>query len=152
MDSKKRNIIMIGAFILVLSAIGISYAIWNAFFVQKDPNLLATTCFKIAFEEDETFDAITLQKAHPITEEEGLKLDPYKFKVTNNCQDYASYEIHLEIDEESTLTDYSAIHIVLNDESFVLGEKNVVAKTLDNATTAFSLTKGYLKILNLEYG
>ena len=144
MDKRKRNIIFIGILVLVLSVISFTYAIWSAFFEQKDPNLLATSCFQLSFKEDENNNGITLQKAHPITEEEGLQLDPYKFTITNNCQDYASYEIHLEIDEESNLSDYNAVHVSLDQESFILGSKQVVTTTLENATTAYSLTKGYL--------
>ncbi len=144
MDKRKRNIIFIGILVLVLSVISFTYAIWSAFFEQKDPNLLATSCFQLSFKEDENFDMITLQKAHPITEEEGLQLNPYKFTITNNCQDYAAYEIHLEIDEDSNLSDFNAVHVSLDQESFILGSKQVVTTTLENATTAYSLTKGYL--------
>ena len=142
---KRKKIILLGTFIIFLSVIGISYALWNAYFVQKDVNELAATCFNIAFDEDKDFDVFTLQKAHPITEEQGLQLDPYKFTITNNCEDYASYEIHLEIDNESNLSNYNTVRIHLENESFLLSDKDVVAKTLTNAKTAFSLTTGYLE-------
>ena len=144
MDRRKRNIIIMGILVLVLSSIGFTYAIWNSFSVQQDSNTLASSCFQISFEEFEDFQGITLQKAHPITEEEGKTLKPYKFKVTNKCQDYASYEIHLEIDKDSTLSDYNAIRVSLDDESFLLGSKNEVQTTLDTAQKAFLFTTGYL--------
>ena len=80
MDKRKRNVMIMGIFVLVLSMIGFTYAIWSTFFAQKGVNEIGVTCFNISFEEEEDFDGITLQKAHPIKETEGLSLKPYKLQ------------------------------------------------------------------------
>ena len=141
---KKKNVyLIIGIVSLICVIAGVSFAAWILNFQQTNTNVVATDCFNITFKEDT--EAISLNKAYPITDEEGKTLTPYTFTITNQCSSYASYQINLEVINDSTLTNYSYLKVMLGDNTPVLLSSNeVVQPTLDNATTSFKLTTGYL--------
>ena len=138
----KKTLILFLVFV-ILGVIGVSFAAWILNFQQTNTNVVATDCFNITFKEDT--EAISLNKAYPITDEEGKTLTPYTFTITNQCSSYASYQINLEVTNDSTLTNYSYLKVMLGENTPVLLSSNeVVQPTLDNATTSFKLTTGYL--------
>ncbi len=141
---KKKNVyLIVGIVSLICVITGVSFAAWILNFQQTNSNIVATDCFSITFKEDT--EAIQLLKAYPITDEEGKTLTPYTFTITNQCSSYASYQIKLEVINDSTLTNYSYLKVMLGDNTPVLLSSNeVVQPTLDNATTSFKLTTGYL--------
>ena len=135
--------LIVGIVSLICVITGVSFAAWILNFQQTNSNIVATDCFSITFKEDT--EAIQLLKAYPITDEEGKTLTPYTFTITNQCSSYASYQIKLEVINDSTLTNYSYLKVMLGDNTPVLLSSNeVVQPTLDNATTSFKLTTGYL--------
>ena len=139
----KKAYYIVGIILVICVFIGISYALWTLSFNQKDTNMLASDCFQLTFTEDT--EAISLDKAYPITDEEGKTLTPYTFTITNQCSSYASYQVNLEVLDSSTLSRYEAIKVELNEDTPVLLSSNeVVQTTLDNATTSFKLKTGYL--------
>ena len=106
--------------------------------------------FNITLEDK---DNISLQKAYPIIDEEGKKLTSYEFTVTNNCDTYASFNVNLEVLNTATLTNTNTIKIMFSSKednvetavtTSLLSNFTTTSKTLDNATTSFSLTTGYL--------
>ena len=120
-----------------------SYALWIFTVNQQGENTIASTCFQISFTEDT--EAIQLEKTYPLTDEEGKTLTPYTFTITNTCDDYASYQVNLEVLNTSTLSRYEAIKVELDEDTPVLLSSNEVVKTtLDNARTSFKLKTGYL--------
>ena len=138
----KKTLILFLVFV-ILGVIGVSFAAWMLNFPKTNTNVVATDCFNITFKEDT--EAISLNKAYPITDEEGKTLTPYTFTITNQCSSYASYQINLEVTNDSTLTNYSYLKVMLGENTPVLLSSNeVVQPTLDNATTSFKLTTGYL--------
>ena len=141
---KKKNVyLIVGIVSLICVIAGVSFAAWILNFQQTNNNIVATDCFSITFKEDT--EAISLNKAYPITDEEGKTLTPYTFTITNQCSSYASYQINLEVINDSTLTNYSYLKVMLGDNTPVLLSSNeVVQPTLDNAITSFKLTTGYL--------
>ena len=150
MKKKKVLIIIIISLLLILSIVGISYALWTLNLTQTGENDIATTCFNISFTEK---DNISLQKSYPLYDADGKKLTPYEFTITNNCDSYASFSVNLEVLNTTTLTNNDAIKVMFskkedNTESELkldlLSNYEVVSKTLNNATTAFKLTDGYL--------
>ena len=139
----KKAYYIVGIILVICVFIGISYALWILSFNQEDTNMLASDCFQLTFTEDT--DAISLDKAYPITDEEGKTLTPYTFTITNQCSSYASYQVNLEVLDSSTLSRYEAIKVELNEDTPVLLSSNeVVQTTLDNAVTSFKLKTGYL--------
>jgi len=147
MKEKKKVLLVLGILITILSVIGVSYALWELNLVQKGQNIISTGCFNVEFTD---LDPIHLLKAYPILDEEGMKLNPYQFTITNTCNNEANYQINLEILNNSTLTELQYIKEVLTNEenvlsSKVLTENTEVDKTLDNASTAYKLNTGTLK-------
>ena len=139
-DNKKAIILLI--LLLMSVCIGISYAYWRLTLVQENSNEVASSCFKITFKEESN--AINLSAAYPISDKEGRALTPYTFTITNECEDFAKYQINLEVLEDTTLSS-EYIKVLLNEENDqVLTEKEVVEKTLENANTSYKLKTGYL--------
>ena len=145
MEQKKKYMLLgiIGTLILL---IGVSYAYWRLTLTQTGTNQIASSCFDITLTNEQN--AINLQRAYPILDEEGKKLTPYTFTITNNCDTFASYSVNLELLEtvlaENRLS--SGFVKVMLDENTptVLNTNTNVTPTLDNAYEAYELTTGYL--------
>ena len=151
MDKKKRNILItIVLLIGIIAIIGVSYAIWFLNLTQTGQNNIASSCFNITFTDK---DNISLQKAYPILDEEGKKLTPYEFTITNTCDSHASFNINLEVLNTTTLTNNDAVKVMISSKTGdteteintnLLSSYKTTTKTLDNAQTSFNLTTGYL--------
>jgi len=140
MKKKKKYVIGISVIAVFLVVIGISYAYWSLTLSQTDKNNLATSCFNIEFSG---VNDINLQNAYPITDSEGETLTPYTFTITNKCNNYASYQVNLEVLNTTTLnTNY--IKTKFNNTISLLKDYEEVTKTLDNATTSYKLLTGNL--------
>ena len=151
MDKKKRNILItIVLLIGIIAIIGVSYALWVLNLTQTGQNDIVSSCFNITITDK---DNISLQKAYPILDEEGKKLTPYEFTITNTCDSYASFNVNLEVLNTTTLTNNDAIKAMISSKtgdteteitSNLLSGYQTTTKTLDNAQTSFNLTTGYL--------
>ena len=151
MEKKKRNILItIVLLIGIIAIIGVSYALWVLNLTQTGQNDIVSSCFNITFEDK---DSISLQKAYPILDEEGKKLTPYEFTITNTCDSYASFNVNLEVLNTTTLTNNDAVKAMISSKTgdteteittSLLSSYQTITKTLDNAQTAFNLTTGYL--------
>ena len=151
MEKKKRNILItIVLLIGVIAIIGVSYAIWSLNLTQTGKNDIASSCFNITFTDKNN---ISLQKAYPILDEDGKKLTPYEFTITNTCDSYASFNVNLEILNTTTLTNNDAVKVMISSKTGateteintnLLSSYKTTTKTLDNAQTSFNLTTGYL--------
>ena len=151
MEKKKRNILVIAVLLIeVVAIIGVSYAIWSLNLTQTGKNDIASSCFNITFTDKNN---ISLQKAYPILDEDGKKLTPYEFTITNTCDSYASFNVNLEILNTTTLTNNDAVKVMISSKTGateteintnLLSSYKTTTKTLDNAQTSFNLTTGYL--------
>jgi len=140
MEKRQKYVIGLSVIAVFLVVIGISYAYWSLTLSQTDKNNLATSCFNIEFTDAND---INLQNAYPITDSEGEALTPYTFTITNKCNNYASYQVNLEVLNTTTLnTNY--IKTKFNDTISLLKDYEEVTKTLDNATTSYKLLTGNL--------
>ena len=136
--SKKRTIALsiIGIFLLISLVIGISYALWRVNLSQTTANTLASDCFNITFTEGE---AIELLNTYPMYDEDGSKLTPYTFTIKNNCASYATYQINLEILNNSTLND-QYLKVMLDEKSpKLLTNYQEGEITLDEAKASYVL-------------
>ena len=79
--------------------------------------IIATDCFNVSFKEEN--ETIKLENTYPIYDEDGKKLTPYTFTITNHCEAYASYEVQLEILNTSTLKE-EYLKIQVDEKSPVL--------------------------------
>ena len=143
---QKKKYMLIGVIGTLILLIGVSYAYWRLTLTQTGTNQIASSCFSITLTNEQN--AINLQKAYPILDEEGKKLTPYTFTITNNCDTFASYSVNLEllntVLEENRLS--SGFVKVMLDENTptVLNTNTSVEPTLDNAYEAYELATGYL--------
>ena len=135
---------IIGVLLAISVVIGASYASWIITRTQTLSNTIKSDCFNVSFTEENN---IALQNAYPLYDEDGKKLTPYTFTLTNACSSYAAYEIQLEVLQSSTLKS-EHLKIQLNDEEPVLlSSLDVGTPKLAEGNTAFVLKNG---ILNLE--
>ena len=151
MEKKKRNILVIVVLLIgVVAIIGVSYALWSLNLTQTGKNDIASSCFNITFTDKNN---ISLQKVYPILDEDGKKLTPYEFTITNNCDSYASFNVNLEVLSTTTLTNNDAVKVMISSKTGateteintnLLSSYKTTTKTLNNAQTAFNLTTGYL--------
>jgi len=141
MEKKK---VLLGLLLLIafLSVIGISYAVWQLTHTQNGTNSITSSCFKVKFQDE---NPIELEKSYPVLDEEGKKLLPYTFTLTNQCSTYASYQINLEILNSTTLEDLNFIKIMLDDSVSLLTDNSPTTKTLEEAKESYKLKTGYLK-------
>ena len=141
-NNKKMYLAIIGILLLICLTVAVSYAVWRIFLVQNNSSKLATSCFKVSLTDQ---DAINLVDTIPITDSDGAALTPYTFTITNACDSYANYQVNLELLNTTTMTNMSAIKVMLDDETpSLLTTKETTEKTLTNASTAYKLNTGYL--------
>ncbi len=147
-NNKKKILIAIGIIIVILSIIGVSYALWTFTGVQKKKNLVQLDCFNVQFNEI-TGSNIQLLNAFPLTDSEGQELDPYKFSISNECANYASYQVRIEIKEESKLDD-EFLKVMLNQNTpKLLKTENYANSDVllgDNTNKAYIIETGYLNV------
>lgn len=115
---KKYAITLIVISLIVIAAlfISISYAYWKISGIQIDTNIANSACFNVTFEE--TGQDITLQNAFPISDEKGLKVLPYKFKLKNVCSADAKYAVTINsFGDRDTLLSEEAIKIAFGESN-----------------------------------
>ena len=87
LKNKKTTVALLGVLIVaVVITVGVTYALWQITLQQESTNVITTSCFSITFESIN--EAIHLENAYPITDEEGANLTPYKFKRKNILYKY----------------------------------------------------------------
>ncbi len=111
---KKKFLFLILCFLLLLSILGISYALWTQNYKQTGIDKISSSCLSLSLSNEKN--AISLQNAYPILDSEGQTLTPYSFTVTNTCDLFASYTVNLEILEDSTLAS-KYMKVMLNKEA-----------------------------------
>ena len=90
------SILLIGSII-----IGTSYSMWVKTAVQKEENIVNSSCFSIEFTESSN---INLTNAMPISDEAGLKKKPYTFTLKNTCNVNSKVTIALDVLSTSTMS------------------------------------------------
>jgi len=145
-DKKKLNLILGICFIAIILMIGVSYALWQITLQQESTNVIKTGCIRVEFADK---NPISLLDAYPISDEEGRELTPYTFTITNTCDSYASYQINLEVLNDTTLEDLSFLKVGFQEKESPIFPRNfsnyeVVSKTLETAKESYKLNVGYL--------
>ncbi len=122
---KKRHkilLLVIGILLVIVSLIGISYALWVFSVSQSGSNVVHTDCFEITYTDG---NAISLSDAIPLTDSEARELDPYTFTIKNICNQAVDYNVNIETLNTSTM-DLDAIATKLD------GKKKQILGQLDN--------------------
>lgn len=138
----KISLITISIMLIICISVGLSYAAWKANLTGKNKSTISASCFKVSLTED---NPISLVNAYPMYDNDGKKLTPYTFTITNECSSYVSYQVNLEILKTSTLTNMSYLKAMLNvEEPKLLSNYEASSPTLSTAIKAYKIETGYL--------
>ncbi len=92
--NKKNIIILSSILIITILLLSGTYAFWTVSKHQNNQNNVASSCIELDFTENT--DAITLEDAFPMIDEEGKNTKGFTFTLTNKCNNYVEYNINLE--------------------------------------------------------
>ncbi len=127
--------------VLAVFLVGTSYALWQITLTQESTNVVTAGCFNIEFQDN---NPITLENAVPITDDEGSKLTPYSFTLTNTCDTLVKYQINLEVLDSTTLNNEYVKTKFEDKNPTQLTANNLVVKTLSNTSFSYNLDEGVL--------
>jgi len=141
---KYRNniLIVLGICIGILSILGTSYALWSLFYEQTKMNRIDSSCLNLSLTNEKN--DINLVNAYPILDEEGKKLTPYSFTITNTCDIFASYTVNLEMLEGTTLPIKYVKSMVNKEEVQNLANLSTGTKVESTSTDSRILANGSL--------
>ena len=128
--------------LLILLIIGTTYALLKLIGKQEDVNLVETGCFDVTMTNQEN--AINLDKAFPLTDEQGRTLTPFTFTLKNNCDVTASYNVNLEVLSGSTLSSAYVATLVNNGTINTLGDLPKTDTTIKGSIESRTIYKGIL--------
>lgn len=143
---KKRLLVSICVFLLLILflGIGVSYSLWNISVSEDNVNTAMTSCFDITYSSES--EAINLEKQYPLSDEIGSKLEPYTFKITNNCDINAYYKINLETLIDSNIDTKFMKASLNNEKPEIISDYETTEVSLKNGKTANTLKSGYLPV------
>ena len=143
MRNKKTVITITSIVAVLLVIIGVTYAYWLLTKTQTGHNLLSSGCLDISLTGEKN--DIELQDQFPLSDEDGMKLTPYEFTVTNNCTTSVDYQVNLEsIGDSTNAIKASAIKVALNDEIKLLTAGGNTEPTVSGAYESNMILYGTL--------
>ncbi|MBQ6686987.1 MAG: hypothetical protein IJN03_00500 [Bacilli bacterium] len=149
MRNKKTVITVTSIVAVLLVIIGVTYAYWLVTKTQTNQNIISSGCLDISLSGEKN--DIELQDQFPLSDEDGMKLTPYEFTVTNNCTTSVDYYVNLEsLGIESSAISASALKIALNDNVSILGDNYETDKTISEAYVAHRIAYGTLAAKDTE--
>ena len=142
MVKKKNSILLIGLILILVLVIGLSYGYYLLNRVQENNNVVGSKCFNLEFTNEKN--AISLDNMYPISDEEGRKLTPYSFTITNTCDMLAGYIVNMEMLEGTTLNSKYLDVMVNNEEIKLLTNYESTNTVITGSTESRVLAKGTL--------
>ena len=134
---------IIGAISLIcLISIGISFGYYLLSKKQDNNNIAGSKCFKL--ELSNAKNEINLTNMYPISDEEGRKLTPYSFIITNTCDMLAGYTVNIEMLAGTTLNSKYLDLMVNNEEIKLLSKYEETKTVIDGSTESRVIAKGTL--------
>ena len=140
--NKKFKILTISMLCILTITIGLSYGYYLLNKVQDNNNLASSKCFKLELTNEKN--NITLDNMYPISDEEGKKLTPYSFTITNTCDMLAGYTVNMEMLEGTTLNSKYLDVMVNNEEIKLLSTYEETDTVINGSTEARIIVKGTL--------
>ena len=139
----KRILYFCGVLVFTtLMGIGLSYAYFRYGKVQDNNNIAGSKCFKL--ELSNAKNEINLTNMYPISDEEGRKLTPYSFTITNTCDMLAGYTVNIEMLVGTTLNSKYLDLMVNNEEIKLLSKYEETKPVIDGSTESRVIAKGTL--------
>ena len=143
MMKNKRILYFCGVLVfMALMGIGLSYAYFRYGKVQDNNNIAGSKCFKL--ELSNAKNEINLTNMYPISDEEGRKLTPYSFTITNTCDMLAGYTVNIEMLAGTTLNSKYLDLMVNNEEIKLLSKYEETKTVIDGSTESRVIAKGTL--------
>ena len=140
MKTTYRITLLVISLLLVISiTIGTSYSLWKKVEVQKEQNIVESSCFSIEFSESSN---INLKNAMPISDASGLKKTPYTFTIKNTCNADSKTKISLNVLNSSTM-DTSIIKFSMKYGSLV-NSTPVLLNTYNKGESSTNVKENYL--------
>ena len=140
--NKKIKILTISILCVLTITIGLSYGYYLLNKVQENNNIVGSKCFNLEFTNEKN--AINLDNMYPISDEEGRKLTPYSFTITNTCDMLAGYTVNMEMLEGTTLNSKYLDGMVNNEEIKLLSTYEETDTVINGSIEARILAKGTL--------
>ena len=128
--------------LLILLIIGTAFALIRLITKQDTVNLVESGCFDVSMANQEN--AINLEKAFPLSDEQGRNLTPFTFTLTNNCNVTAKYTVNLEVLSGSTLNTNYVATLVNNGTIKTLGTLPKVDTTINDSLESRTIETGIL--------
>ena len=142
MAKKKNSVLLIGLILILVLVIGFSYGYYLLNRVQENNNVVGSKCFNLEFTNEKN--AINLDNMYPISDEEGRKLTPYSFTITNTCDMLAGYTVNMEMLEGTTLNSKYLDVMVNNEQIKLLTNYESTSTVITGSTESRILAKGTL--------
>ena len=143
MKNKKTIITVTSIVAVLLVIVGVTYAYWLVTKTQTNQNIISSGCLDISLTGEKN--DIELQDQFPLSDEDGMKLTPYEFTVTNNCTTSVDYQVNLEsIGDSTNAIKASAIKVALNEEIKLLTAGGNAEPTVSGAYESHSIAAGRL--------
>ena len=143
MKNQKTRIAIISVVALLLVLIGVTYAYWLVTKTQTNSNVISSACLDITLDNESN--DISLSSQYPMSDEEGMKLTPYTFTVTNNCNTSVDYQVALEATgDEATSIASSALKVALDNNAKLYSNHGEVDTTINGAYESRSI--GYSRL------
>ena len=142
MAKKKNSVLLIGLILILVLAIGFSYGYYLLNKVQENNNIVGSKCFNLEFTNEKN--AINLDNMYPISDEDGRKLTPYSFTITNTCDMLAGYTVNMEMLEGTTLNSKYLDVMVNNEQIKLLTSYESTNTVITGSTESRILAKGTL--------
>jgi len=147
--NKKVVYTIIGIVSVLLVALAVTYAYWLVTKTQTGENEISSACLDISISGEKN--DITLTNQFPMSDEDGMKLVPYEFTVTNNCNTSIDYQIALEATgTESSAMVTSSLKVALNDSVSLLSSNAEVDAIVSGAYESRKLGMGTLASAGTE--
>ena len=140
--SKKIKVLIISILCILTITIGLSYGYYLLNKIQENNNIVASKCFNLEFTNEKN--AINLDNMYPISDEEGRKLTPYSFTITNTCDMLAGYTVNMEMLEGTTLNSKYLDVMVNNEQIKLLTSYESTNTVITGSTESRILAKGIL--------
>jgi len=132
LKNKKVVYTIIGVVSVLLVALAVTYAYWLVTKTQTGENEITAGCLDIAISGEKN--DIELTNQFPMSDEDGMKLVPYEFTVTNNCNTSVDYQVALEATgNESNVLSGTSLKVALNDSYKLYSAYPNVETTIEGA-------------------
>ena len=142
-NNRKKMFLIAGMLCIIgLVGIGISYAYWKFTYTQTDKNIAISKCLKLEMSNESN--TINLDNMYPISDEEGRKLTPYSFKITNTCSMSAEFSLNLEMLEGTTLNSKYLASLVNNGDIKLLSSYDTTKTNINGSVESRTLDTNIL--------